>query len=193
MKNVFYLIILCITFTVSSQENDTIKKSIFSKKHELRIDPVKFAIDRRLSLSYEYFYNKRISFGISTTLLTDQYKLEQYQDNNNLLFINNYQIIPFSRFSFALFKSSLFYIEAFSSVNGGKQKRIERLNDGQYAYYDIVEKKYTNVAFGGSLGYKWYFLKSFSLDINAGFGQNIKSETRAIGISRFGLNLGYRF
>ena len=193
MQNVFYLIILCITFTVSSQENDTIKKSVFNKKHELRIDPVKFAIHGRLGLSYEYFYNKRISFGISTTLLTDQYKLEQYQDNNNLLFINNYQIIPFSRFSFALFKSSLFYIEGFSSINGGKQKRIERLNHGQYAYYDIVEKKYINVAFGGSLGYKWYFLKAFSLDINAGFGQNTKSETGAIGISRFGLNLGYRF
>ena len=193
MKNIFYLFFICITFTVSSQENDTIKKSIFSKKHELRIDPIKLKIHGRLAISYEYFFSKRISFGISTTFLTDQYKLERYQDNNSLLFINNYQIIPFSRFSFALFKRSLFYIEAFSSINGGKQKRIERLNDGQYAYYDIVEKKYTNVAFGGSFGYKWYFLKAFSLDINAGLGQNTKSETGPIGISRFGLNLGYRF
>ena len=193
MKNIFCLISIFITFTVSSQEIETTKKSIFNKKHELRIDPIKFTIHGRLGISYEYFFSKRISFGISTTFLTDKYKLKRYQDNKELLFINNYQIIPFSRFSFDLSKRSLFYIEAFSSINDGKQKRIERLNDGQYAYYDIVEKKYTNVAFGGSFGYKWYFLKAFSLDINAGFGQNTKSETGAIGISRFGLNLGYRF
>ena len=196
MQNVFYLIILCITFTVSSQENDTIKKSIFSKKHELRIDPVKFAIHRRLGLSYEYFYNKRISFGISGIFLTDPKSLNEYKndpDLNKRDFLNKYQIIPNIRYSLGFTKKSLYYVEIYSSINSGIFKELSRVSVNNIAYYDILDKKYVNFAIGGSIGWKRYFKNGFLFDVFAGLAPNIEVSKGADLIPRIGINIGYRF
>lgn len=196
MKNYFLILILFYSFNLFSQENDSIKKLFFDKKHEIRIDPLKFIIHKRLGISYEYFLNKRLSFGLSGTFLTDPLMLENYKNEDFVydeVYLNKYHIIPNIRYSLDITKKCLYYVEIFTSFNSGILKNIARINDGNVAYYAVVDKKYTNIAPGGCVGWKWYFYNNICLDIFAGLAPNINPKNDEIGVGRVGINFGYRF
>lgn len=194
MKNIFFILLIFVNISIFSQEVEAIN-SVQLKKHEFRIDPLKLIINRRLNITYEFFLTKKISFGLSGTFLTDPNKLENYREDKdyNILFLNKYQIIPNIRYSYGILNNSLFYIEFFSSINGGDYRNLVRIDEQNSAYYDVVDKKYTNTALGGSLGWKIYLKSGFNIDTFVGVGGNLASNKGARTISRVGINLGYRF
>lgn len=59
---------------------------------------------------------------------------------------------------------------------------------------NLTMSKYTDVALGGSVGYKMYFNESIAMEVLVGYGYNLtNTEKSPDKISRVGINIGYRF
>ena len=202
MKKILILFFVLFTTSIFSQEEKNILNSISSKRHEFRFDPLKAIIHRRIGISYEYFLNKRFSVGISGTFLTDPFKLDKYRNFEkastplfygvDINFVNKYHIIPNVRYNFAKTENSNFYVEFFTSINGGIQKSVGRIIYQNTAFYDVVDFNYVNIGLGGSLGCKIYTKRGFCMDIFAGLGGNLSLDNGPTTLSRFGINFGYR-
>lgn len=197
LKKILLLSILFITSLAFSQQNDSIRNTTLNKKNEIRIDILKLLENSRLHLSYERFLNKKKSVGLSVLLLNGkaaEFSPFYCNDCDNNTKTNSYQIIPYVRYSFSKNVKRFWYGEIFSSLNSGSYKSTDRLFDGTYGYYDKVEKKYTNVALGSSIGYKFYIKKRFVVDLHFGLAPNLLSNTNSPEvITRIGGNIGYRF
>ena len=191
LKKILLLSILFFTSFAFSQENDSTQNILLNKKNEVRFNVTKVLISNRLEVSYERFLNKKFSVGLSLLFLEgniDDFSPIYYDDSTR----NNYQIIPYVRYSFSKNTRRHWYAEIFSSINSGEYKTIDRLFDGTYGYYGIVEKKYTNVALGSAIGYKFYIKKRFVVDLHFGLAPNLLNQTNEV-ITRIGGNIGYRF
>ena len=197
MKKIFLLSILFITSFAFSQKSDVIQNIYLNKKNEVRVNLTKVFISKRLEISYERFLNKKFSTGLSILFLegnTADFSPIYCNDCDNYTKTNNYQFIPYVRYSFSKNTKRNWYGEIFSSINSGKYKTIDRLFDGTYGYYDKVEKKYTNVALGSSIGYKFYIKKRFVVDLHFGLAPNLLSPNYGPDVvTRIGGNIGYRF
>ena len=197
MKKILLLSILIFTSLAFSQENDSIKNTLLNKKNEVRFNITKLLVSKRLEISYERFLNKKFSTGLSILFLEGniaEFSTIYCDDCDNYTKTNNYQVIPYVRYSFSKNTKRNWYWEIFSSINSGKYKTIDRLFDGTYGYYDKVEKKYTNVALGSSIGYKFYIKKRFVVDLHFGLAPNLLSPNYGPDVvTRIGGNVGYRF
>ena len=197
MKKILLLSILIFTSLAFSQENDSIKNTLLNKKNEVRVNITKLLVSKRLEFSYERFLSKKISTGLSILFLEGniaEFSPIYCDDCDNYTKTNNYQVIPYVRYSFSKNTRRNWYGEIFSSINSGKYKTIDRLFDGTYGYYDKVEKKYTNVALGSSIGYKFYIKKRFVVDLHFGLAPNLLSPNYGPDVvTRIGGNVGYRF
>ena len=196
MKKILLLSILIFTSLAFSQENDSIKNTLLNKKNEVRVNITKLLVSKRLEFSYERFLSKKISTGLSILFLEGniaEFSPIYCDDCDNYTKTNNYQVIPYVRYSFSKNTRRNWYGEIFASINSGKYKTIDRLFDGTYGYYDKVEKKYTNVALGSSIGYKFYIKKRFVVDLHFGLAPNLLSPNYGPDVTRIGGNVGYRF
>lgn len=195
MKTSFYFAFLLFSLIGNSQTDKSLYIKNLSRKNEIRIDVSKIVENQRLGLSYERFLNKRFSVGISTLFFEDNTRIDDYKNKIRVKSINEYQIIPYTRYSFMRNYKSNWYGELFYSINGGKYKRFERLTDGTIGYYQESQKRYNDIALGASVGLKIYIKKRFAIDLHFGLAGNIDNavnETPEV-ITRFGINFGYRF
>ena len=197
LKKIFLLSILFITSFAFSQKNDSIQNIYLNKKNEVRVNLTKVLISKRIEISYERFLNKKISTGLSILFLKEnivEFLPFYCNDCENYAKTNDYQVIPYIRYSFSKNTKRNWYWEIFSSINSGKYKTVDRLFDGTYGYYDKVEKQYTNVALGSSIGYKFYIKKKFVVDLHFGLAPNLLSPNYGPDVvTRIGGNVGYRF
>ena len=194
MKKILLLSILCFSLQGFSQEIQPTENTILSKKNEFRINVTKAFISKRIEFSYERFLNKRFSTGLSVLFLQGIYEDLPLFGSNDLNKTNNYQIIPYARYRINKNPSKYWYFELFSSLNSGNNKVIERLFDGNYIYYDYVQKRYTNIALGTSIGFKFYIKKKFVVDSHFGLAPNLINNSNSPDvITRLGINVGYRF
>lgn len=188
MKTRFLLVLLFTSISFNAQELDGLKNPILNRKNELRIDFGKIILNSRLQLTYEYFIKNRLSVGVSAMFINGQEKTY-----NSFQGERKYQIDPFVRYSFSNNRRSLFYAEFFSSINGGSNDKIARLNNGKYGYYDKIEYYYSDVAIGSSIGYKVYIAHRFPINLNLGLGFNLFNNSSPAVLSRVGISTGYRF
>ncbi len=188
MKTRFLLVLLFTSISFNAQELDGLKNPILNRKNELRIDFGKIILNSRLQLTYEYFIKNRLSVGVSAMFINGQEKTY-----NSFQGERKYQIDPFVRYSFSNNRRSLFYAELFSSINGGSNDKIARLNNEKYGYYDKIEYHYTDVAIGSSIGYKVYIAHRFPINLNLGLGFNLFNNSSPAVLSRVGISTGYRF
>jgi hypothetical protein len=71
---------------------------------------------------------------------------------------------------------------------------MQRLVDNNVGYYQAVVREYSDVAIGAAVGYKFFIKKVVLVEAFAGMGKNLlKGEESPEAITRFGLNIGYRF
>lgn len=190
MKKYFTLLFSLICFSLFSQEEE---KNYLSSKNEIKVDFFNLLALGKFSISYERLFNDKLSVGISTLKTAPNYmdkRLDVYNNNKAL----SLQIIPYLRYNFSNKNNKRFYyIEFFSAYNDGEFYQLSRLSDGQYAYYDITKKSFSDMAVGGSLGLKKYLNNSLVLDFNIGLGRNILNNDSQEVLPRVGLNLGYKF
>jgi hypothetical protein len=161
---------------ITSEAN---KKSIFDKKHEIRVGGLKLLAVSTLEVSYEYIYSKDFTFGSS--ILVGAYDGISPEE---------FSITPFSRFYFTEAKdygARGVFVEGFAKYFSGKDAPIINW-DNQ------LPVSVSGVAIGLSLGRKWISNSGFVLELAAGYGRTLGGSTNEIpGIFRGDLSIGYRF
>jgi hypothetical protein len=191
MKKVLLLLLLSFQFL---HAQDTIPQSpIFSKKNELRIDVLATALTR-LNLTYERFLTKKYSVGMSA-IFSNNKKLRDDFDQGNINNFTKYELIPFVRYNLSQGQRSFYFAEIFADINGGDFREIVLLTDASNnSYYTIEKSKFTDVAVGAAVGYKYYIKDTIGIEFLVGFGPNLFNKEKSLDIiSRVGLGLSYRF
>lgn len=197
-NNTYFIFVLLFFFNLFSysQKNTIEDIQLQNRKNEIRVDVLKKSINDRLELNYERFLNNKFSIGLSTTFLEGKFVKNDFKNLIATKYINEYQIVPFFRYLFS-HKNYLsnWYAEAFSSINGGYYKKFERIEENSIAFYDEAQKKYTNIGLGASIGYKFYNIKRIAVDMHFGAGGQLNNQTNQVpdGITRIGIDVGYRF
>lgn len=197
MNKICYLLVLFLSVGAFAQSTetvatDTIVSPILAKKNEVKIDVLNLVAFGKLAISYEQFLNKDFSIGITGVIFNKKSKTDDFITDDTRTLID-YQVIPYVRYALSKSATNLYYLEGFLNINGGEYKELTTLNNGAADYVLITKKDYSDVALGGSVGYKLYFKESFVLDLTVGIGKNLFQENSPSTVARLGINLGYRF
>jgi len=197
MKKISYLLVLFLSVGAFAQSNettatDTIVSPILAKKNEVKIDVLNLVAFGKLGISYERFLNKDFSVGITGMMFNKNSKTDDFLTDDTRTLID-YQVIPYVRYAMSKSATNLYYLEAFSNINGGQYKELKTLNNGTADYVVVTKKDYNDIALGAAVGYKLYFKESFVIDLTVGIGRNLFNSDSPSTVSRLGLNLGYRF
>lgn len=184
---IFTLLFIC-NLMLSQEEN---KNNPIDNKNEIKLDLFNLVALGKFSISYERILKNEISVGISILKTTQNHIENRLSINNKVLEL---QIIPYFRYNYNIKNNSRFlYLEVFSAYNTGKYYGTSRFSDGQYAYYDVENNRFSDVALGFSTGLKEYIFKNLIFDMNVGLGRNMFNNESHDVIPRVGLNIGYNF
>lgn len=195
MKKLAFLAILLFFQLSHAQDSTAVEKisPITLKKNEVKVDVVSLIAKSRFHVSYERFLNKDFSVGLSGSLTKSNKRENDFRDGFNKT-LPQYEINPFARYSLSKSAVSYYFIEGFVSINGGKYKELQRLEENGFAYWKAVENNYTSFAIGGAVGYKLYFKEKFGVELFVGVGRNIiNTDISPKYVQRVGANFGYRF
>ncbi len=193
MKKISLLFCFFLALGSYAQTNsDSLVSPIVAKKNEVKIDGLNLISNGRLGISYERFLNSNFSVGITGMFLNKSSKEDKFATDDTRTLID-YQVIPYVRYALSKSAVNLYYVEAFTSINGGQFKELVTLNNGAADYVITSVKDYNDVAIGASVGYKFYIKESFVVDVTIGMGKNLLHADSPKNISRLGINLGYRF
>jgi hypothetical protein len=193
MKKISLLFCFFLALGSYAQTNsDSLVSPIVAKKNEVKIDGLNLISNGRLGISYERFLNSNFSVGITGMFLNKSSKEDKFATDDTRTLID-YQVIPYVRYALSKSAVNLYYVEAFTSINGGQFKELVTLNNGAADYVVTSVKDYNDVAIGASVGYKFYIKESFVVDVTIGMGKNLLHADSPKNISRLGINLGYRF
>lgn len=188
MKKYLALIVFLPGFLWAQEQNEFQLGS-----NEIKFDVASAIAVGRYQLSYERFIADSWSVGISGILVDSKSQKRDFETGNSRT-LEDFEIIPFVRYSLSKSKIRYYFIEVFASYNSGSYRQLERLVDNGIAYYGSVSYDYSDVALGGAIGHKFYLKEKFSVDIFVGAGKNLFQDGKSPDIiSRVGLNLGYRF
>ena len=173
-----FLIFITLLFTTTSfcqDKTEPVQKSIFDKKHEIKLGAVKLIAGEILEFTYEYINSKNFSFGSSVLVNFD----------NESGYSENFSLTPFARMYFQEsqeYGAKGFFVEAFL-------KYISRKD-----YYYGNSTNYNTGSYGLSLGKKWINSSGFVFETLIGFGRNTTKATNMPDASfRGDLFIGYRF
>lgn len=193
MKKISLLFCFFFALTSFAQINsDSIVSPVVAKKNEVKVDVLNLISNGKLGITYERFLKNDFSVGITGMFLNKSSKKDDFSKDNTRTLID-YQVIPYVRYALSKSAVNLYYVEAFSSINGGKFKELKTLNNGSADYVVTSVETYNDLAIGASVGYKFYIKDSFVLDLTIGMGKNLFQADSPKTISRLGINLGYRF
>jgi hypothetical protein len=173
---------------------DSIKSSLALKHNEVRVDLLNLIGFQKLNLTYERYWGKNISTGVSLSY-ADSKKVNDDFDNGFRNTFPKYEVVPFMRYNFRNSLNHFYFAEIFASANGGDFRETVRLIDeNNNGYYTIQKTNYSDLAIGASVGYKLYFKQNFGVEVLVGFGRNLINRDKSPDIlSRVGLSVGYRF
>lgn len=181
MKKLILLLCLISSFASFCQETIVEKpkdKSIFERKHEIKIGAVKLLAGPILEATYEYIHSKNITYGSSILV-----SLEPNSD-----YPEDFSITPFARFYFQETKeygANGFFVEGFGKYVSGRWNKY---------LFDSEEEKFNAAALGISLGKKWVNSSGFSFEIIFGVGRVLGGgDNVPDAVFRGDLNIGYRF
>ncbi len=188
MKKILVLVIFFTTFLSYAQAE---------KSNEIRLNAFSVIASRNLDLSYEYLFNEESAVGVSFAF--DLTGGEKY----NLFGINQkYAVTPYYRYYFPENVINGFFLEAFLSANGGKNKEeieglsedIELTDEDEIIDEEYVGLEYADFAFGLGGGFKYISDSGFVGEIFGGVGRNLSGDERApVVVPRLGVSFGFRF
>lgn len=189
MKKLFFIFLLFSQISFAQDQN-----SFDLGKNEIKFDVVSLVASGRIHVSYERFLSDVFSVGISGNF-NEGKSLEEDYNKGNSRTLEDYQIIPFVRYSLSKSQIRYYFVEVFVSANQGKHREIERLLDqNNNGFYQAVDKDYSDFAIGAAVGHKFYIKEKLGIDIFVGMGKNLFSSGESPDIvSRVGINVGYRF
>ncbi len=195
MKKLILILLLCCQFmNAQLKVQDSVPAAkLTHRKNEVRVDVLSMVAFSKLNLTYERFLNRSFSIGLSGNY-ADSKKVNDDFDSGNRNTIPKYEITPFIRYNLSKGYSSFYFAEIFASANGGDFRETVRLTDNNIGYYTIQKTKYSDVALGAGVGYKFYIKERIGIEFLVGFGSNLTNKKKSPDVlSRVGLSVGYRF
>lgn len=189
MKKVALLIIILFSIVGISQETE--KKSIFDRKHEVKLGAIKMLAGPIFEGTYEYIQSKDFTFGGS--LLVNLNTHTEYPED--------FSLTPFVRFYFQESKeygAKGFFVEGFGKYTSGKDyyNNSYDYSIDSYGNYIYQEKviKYNVASIGLALGKKWVNSSGFVFEILGGVSRTLgNSNNIPNALFRGDFNIGYRF
>lgn len=191
-KKIVVLLLFLIQYSFAQQSTEG--SPLYNKKNEIRTDLLATAFTR-FNLTYERFISPRFSLGV-TGIYANSKRLQDDFDEGNIDSFTQYEVIPFVRYNLSKGQRSFYFAEIFTDINGGEYREIKLLtNTTNNSYYYAIEKsRFTDLALGASVGYKYYIQDQFGIEFLVGFGENLFNADKSLDImSRVGLSVGYRF
>ncbi|MBL0012492.1 MAG: DUF3575 domain-containing protein [Flavobacterium sp.] len=187
------LLLLLFSFQLVQAQDSIPKSPLFSKKNEIRVD-VLSTVMSKFNVTYERFLTKNYSVGVSC-IFSNNKKLRDDFDEGNINNFTKYEIIPFVRYNLSQSQRSFYFAEIFADINGGDFREIVLLTDAANNNYYAVEKsKFSDLAMGAAVGYKYYIKDQIGIEFLVGFGSNLLNKEKSLDIiSRVGLGVSYRF
>ena len=187
------LLLLLFSFQLVQAQDSIPKSPLFSKKNEIRVD-VLSTVMSKFNVTYERFLTKNYSVGVSC-IFSNNKKLRDDFDEGNINNFTKYEIIPFVRYNLSQSQRSFYFVEIFADINGGDFREIVLLTDAANNNYYAVEKsKFSDLAMGAAVGYKYYIKDQIGIEFLVGFGSNLLNKEKSLDIiSRVGLGVSYRF
>ena len=176
MKKINLLTLLFLGLQISMSQPLTESKSIFEKRHEVKIEAIKLLAVPIIEMTYEFVHDRNKGYG--TYLLIN---LDHSKDYNE-----TFSLTPFFRMYFSRdeqYGAKGFFVEAFSSFFTGPSRRDGLGND----------KNGFDVSLGFSLGQKWINSSGFVFEYRLGIGRNLLGNTTEDFLGKGGLCVGYRF
>ena len=181
MKKITLLLFVLSATILLAQETD---KSVFNKKHEIKVGGIKLLSGPILEGTYEYIHSKDFTYGSSVLLNLD--KSNDYAED--------FSITPFARFYFQETKeygAQGFFVEGFAKYINGKTTKGHY--DALYNYYETKET-FDASALGLSVGKKWINRSGFVFEILVGAGRSLGNQDNVPdAFFRGDLFVGYRF
>lgn len=167
--------------TKAQNKNETIAPP-YEKKNEVSLDLIGPILGGGINTSYERYLNKNSSLGITLIYIYHNTKEKDM----------NYSISPFYRRYFGKDYASGFFVEGFGMIHS---------TDGKKIYHTEEKTTYTensnviNLSIGAGLGWKGVTKSGFTYGANIGMGITFlnAAKTDHDHVSKFSLNLGYRF
>lgn len=183
-------LMLFVAFTTLSVAQESERKTLEDRKHEIKIGGIKLLAGPILEGTYEYIYSKDFTFGSS--VLVNLNSGTDYQEN--------FSLTPFARFYFQESKeygANGFFVEGFAKYASGKNyysyDAYSYDEMGNY-YSNNYDRKFNAASLGLSLGKKWINNSGFVFEILAGAGRTLGHNPAAPDVFfRGDLNIGYRF
>ena len=189
MKKTFLLFLISFSTFGISQEVE--KKSIYDRKHEVKIGAIKMLAGPIFEGTYEYIQSKDFTYGGSLLINL----------NSNTEYPEDFSITPFARFYFQESKeygAKGFFVEGFGKYTSGKDYYNNYYDytidtNGNYIYEDKI-LKYNVASIGLALGKKWINSSGFVFEILGGVSRTIGNSNNAPdALFRGDFNIGYRF
>ena len=186
MYKSFLLFLIC--FSAAAQDQPAVKH------HEIRTNVLGTISQGAYNLSIEKKTPGNFSYGLGGSITQSASQKAAFETGNKSN-LPVWDITPFVRYKLSKSIRSYYFAEAFSSLNHGKNKAILRNTDAaNTAVYSVEKSKYTDLALGGSLGYKFFIKEVFALEFLVGFGSNLLNTKQSPDVvSRVGLSIGYQF
>ncbi len=147
-------------------------------QQEIKLDVADALIVKSVELSYERYFAKNSSFGISTFFNLEKQDVS-FRYNENVM------ITPYYRHYFTSNKNWNIFGEGFLGINSGKKEEIKDSGD-----FNI---NYTDAALGIGIGTKYVANGGLVIDLHGGIGRNLSGTDSPTVVPRLGLNVGWRF
>ncbi|MEN9323075.1 MAG: hypothetical protein RL699_855 [Bacteroidota bacterium] len=182
------ILLFLICFSATAQEQPAVKH------HEIRTNVLTTLSQGSYNLSIEKKTTGNFSYGLGGSITQSTSQKAAFETGNKSV-LPVWDITPFVRYKLSKSMRSYYFAEAFSSLNHGKNKAIIRYTDAaNNSIYRIEKGQYTDLALGGSLGYKLLIKQVFALEFLVGFGSNLLDTKQSPDVvSRVGLSVGYQY
>lgn len=182
------LLLVLICFSAAAQETAEVKH------YEIRTNVLTTISQGNYNLSFEKKTAGNFSYGLSGSITQSESQTEKFETGNKSN-LPVWDFTPFVRYKLSKSTRSYYFAEAFSSLNNGQFKSLVRTSDtSNNAVYVVKKERYTDVAFGGCVGYKLFIHSKWTLEFLVGFGANVVNTKQSPDVvSRVGLNVGYQF
>jgi len=185
MKKILFVLMLLLTFSSYAQIEIPEPEE---KRNEVYLNAFNLIAFKWFDVSYEYLLNEEASIGVSALISLDEesYGYDSYR---------KYSITPYYRHFFSKKYAQGFFMEAFGMINGGEQYEYWYLYDEENDLHIEGEEKlkYTDLAFGISVGGKFLSKRGFIGEFHGGVGRNLFNDNSPEVIGRAGISFGYRF
>ena len=191
-KNLFTVLILCISISAFAQESDKKETEAKIKKSEVKLNAFNIIIFKSIDFSYEYLLDSESSVGISVLINLNDFSDDEYYGP---YYNEAFAITPYYRHFFSRKYATGFFMEAFGMYNQQKYY-VYNYDNGSDPGTNSSESTSNNFALGISLGGKFVSKKGFLFEFFMGVGRNIAISNRdaaADFVPRMGASIGYRF